>query len=162
MLTPLDIHNKEFKRVLRGYDEAEVDEFLDEVVGDYETIYRELSVLRDKVLGYEERIEQFQHMEESLKKTLLVAQETSEKLKVNAHRESELIIREAEAKASKVLDEALAKAQQIVNDHDDVRKSASIFRTRLKSLLMFQLEVLESDDWFLEGLDKERGDQSHE
>ena len=27
MLTPLDIHNREFKKSLRGYDVDEVDEF---------------------------------------------------------------------------------------------------------------------------------------
>ena len=28
MLKPMDIHNKEFKRVMRGYDVEEVDEFV--------------------------------------------------------------------------------------------------------------------------------------
>ena len=40
MLTPLDIHNKEFKRGFRGYNEEEVDEFLDRVIKDYEQLYR--------------------------------------------------------------------------------------------------------------------------
>ena len=147
MLTPLDIHNKEFKRALRGYDDSEVDAFLDEVVIDYETIYRELSTLRDKVLSYEERIAQFQHMEENLKKTLLVAQETSETLKVNAHREGELIVREAEAKAVRIIDEATAKAQQIVAEIDELRSNAAIFRSRIKSLLTAQIELLDNPDW---------------
>ena len=36
MLKPMDIHNKEFKRVMRGYDVEEVDEFLDEIIVDFE------------------------------------------------------------------------------------------------------------------------------
>ena len=32
MLTPADIHNKEFSRGFRGYSEEEVDDFLDEVI----------------------------------------------------------------------------------------------------------------------------------
>lgn len=40
-LTPLDIHNKEFTRKIRGYDEDEVNEFLDQVIKDYETVIRE-------------------------------------------------------------------------------------------------------------------------
>ena len=39
--TPLDIHNKEFGRRLRGYDEDEVNEFLDQVIKDYEALIRE-------------------------------------------------------------------------------------------------------------------------
>lgn len=159
MLTPLDIHNKEFKRSLRGYDENEVDQFLDEVVHDYEAMYRELSMLRDKVLSYEERIAQFQDMEESLKKTLLVAQDTSEKLKVNAHREGELIIREAEAKAGRIVDDARAKAQQIMAEHDDLRKDVSIFRSRLKSMLLAQIELLDAPDWTPVSSESERNSQ---
>ena len=41
MLTPLDIHNKEFKRSFRGYNEDEIDDFLDQVVNDYEKLFRE-------------------------------------------------------------------------------------------------------------------------
>lgn len=40
-LTPLDIHNKEFTRAFRGYDEDEVNEFLDQVIKDYEAVLRE-------------------------------------------------------------------------------------------------------------------------
>lgn len=40
-LTPLDIHNKEFTRGFRGYDEDEVNEFLDQVIKDYELVIRE-------------------------------------------------------------------------------------------------------------------------
>ena len=49
-LTPMDINNKEFKRGLRGYNAEEVDEFLDEVVENYEEMYKENSNLKEKVL----------------------------------------------------------------------------------------------------------------
>ncbi|MCL2498315.1 MAG: DivIVA domain-containing protein [Symbiobacteriaceae bacterium] len=147
MLTPLDIHNKEFKKSLRGYDEMEVDQFLDEVVRDYETIYRELNLLRDKVLGLEERIEQFQVMEDNLKKTLLVAQEASDKLRDNAQREGELILREAEAKAGRIVDEARTRVQQATTEFEELRTNAAIFRSRIKSLLLAQVEILDSSDW---------------
>lgn len=39
-LTPMDINNKEFKRVLRGYCPEEVDEFLDQIVEEYEILFK--------------------------------------------------------------------------------------------------------------------------
>ena len=42
----MDIHNKEFKRSFRGYNEDEIDEFLDQVVNDYERLYRENDQLK--------------------------------------------------------------------------------------------------------------------
>ena len=38
-LTPVDISNKEFKKGIRGYAVEEVQEFLDEVVENYEKVY---------------------------------------------------------------------------------------------------------------------------
>ena len=35
MITPLDIQNKEFSRAVRGYNQEEVDLFLDEIMADY-------------------------------------------------------------------------------------------------------------------------------
>ena len=48
-LTPLDIHNKEFSRGFRGYDEDEVNEFLDQVIKDYEIVMREKKELEERL-----------------------------------------------------------------------------------------------------------------
>ena len=48
----MDIHNKEFKRVMRGYDVEEVDEFLDEIIVDFEKMQRELDVLKTQISNY--------------------------------------------------------------------------------------------------------------
>ena len=50
MITPLDIENKKFsKQMMNGYNVDEVDDFLDEIMADYEANYKELAVLRPKV-----------------------------------------------------------------------------------------------------------------
>ena len=51
-LTPLDIHNKEFSRRLRGYDEDEVNEFLDQVIKDYEGVIRENKELSNREVSF--------------------------------------------------------------------------------------------------------------
>ena len=48
-LTPVDITNKEFRKMLRGYDPEEVDEFLDQIVEDYEELFKENSLLKEKI-----------------------------------------------------------------------------------------------------------------
>lgn len=47
-LDALSIHEKEFSSKLRGYDQQEVDTFLDEVIKDYERFYATISDLMDK------------------------------------------------------------------------------------------------------------------
>ena len=49
MLKPMDIHNKEFKRVMRGYDVEEVDEFLDVVISDYQKFDEIIKSLNNKI-----------------------------------------------------------------------------------------------------------------
>ncbi len=46
MLTPLDIENKEFKKEMRGYSIAEVNSFMDEIVGDYDKLYQDNAVAK--------------------------------------------------------------------------------------------------------------------
>ena len=47
MLTPMDIHNKEFKKGFRGYSEEDVDAFMEELASDYEKVYREYCELKE-------------------------------------------------------------------------------------------------------------------
>ena len=58
MLTPVDIHNKEFSRSFRGYNQDEIDDFLDEIVNDYEKLYRENNQLKKELELDEKQIAQ--------------------------------------------------------------------------------------------------------
>lgn len=149
MLTPLDIHNKEFKRGFRGYNEEEVDQFLDEVVKDYEKLYRENIELKETLDRVNSKLEHFQHMENTLHNTLVIAQETAEEVKLNARKESELHLKEADIRAQKLVDEAMAKVRRMHGEYEEIQKQAQIYRTRMRTLLQAQLEMLqkaEEDD----------------
>lgn len=146
-LTPLDIHNKEFTRKIRGYDEDEVNEFLDQVIKDYEMVIREKKELDEKVNQLNERLGHFTNIEETLNKSILVAQETAEEVKGNATKESRLIIKEAEKNADRIINEALSKSRRISMDVEELKKQAKVFRTRLRMLVQAQLDMLGTDDW---------------
>lgn len=146
-LTPLDIHNKEFSRRLRGYDEDEVNEFLDQVIKDYESVIRENKELQNQLLSIQERLDHFVNIEESLSKTILVAQEAADDVKNNSKKESQLIIKEAEKNADRIINEALSKSRKVAIETEELRKQASIYRTRFRTLLEAQLELLSQDDW---------------
>src|SRR5690606_1096778 len=101
-LTPLDIHNKEFSRRIRGYDEDEVNEFLDQVIKDYEAIIRENKELQENVATLKEKLDHFANIEETLSKTIIVAQEAADELKSNSKKEAQLILKEAEKNADRI------------------------------------------------------------
>ncbi|WP_117169785.1 DivIVA domain-containing protein [Paraliobacillus sediminis] len=159
-LSPLDIHNKEFSRGFRGYDEDDVNEFLDQIIKDYELVIRDKKELKNQVEDMKDRLGHFSNIEETLNKSILIAQETAEEVKGNANKESKLIIKEAEKNADRIINEALQKSRTIAIEVEDLKKQAKVFRTRLKMLVEAQLELVENDDW--DGLFHTRVDEEYE
>ncbi|MCM3746283.1 DivIVA domain-containing protein [Paenibacillus pasadenensis] len=146
-LTPLDIHNKEFGRRLRGYDEDEVNEFLDQVIKDYESLIRENKDLQNQILNLQEKLNHFSNIEETLSKTIIVAQEAADEVKHNAKKEAQLIIKEAEKNAERIVNDSLMKSRKVSLEVEELKKQASIYRTRFRTLVEAQLELLSQDGW---------------
>lgn len=183
-LTPYDIHNKEFKRTFRGYDVDEVNDFLDQIIRDFELITREKLELQqqvddlqaelDRVLegdvmyqephpigvtGQHQIPQRYQHeqeavhssalssMEQSIHKSIRVAQEVAEEVRLNAKKEAELIVQEAEKNADRIINEALQKARTVHTELIDLKQKAVIYRARFKTLVQSHLDVLDSSDW---------------
>ncbi|RYL95404.1 DivIVA domain-containing protein [Sporolactobacillus sp. THM7-4] len=146
-LTPLDIHNKEFSRGFRGYDEDEVNDFLDQIIKDYEMLIREKKDLEQKVKNAEEKLSHFSNIETTLNKSILVAQETAEEVKQNANKEAKLIVMEAKKNADRIINEALEKSRKVTLNIEELKKEANVYRTRFQMLIEAQLELLKSDDW---------------
>jgi cell division initiation protein len=152
VLSPIDIHNKEFTRGFRGYQEDEVNDFLDQIMKEFEMTIRKNKTLEKEISDLNERVQHYQTMEVTLNKSIVVAQETGEEVKANARKEAELIIKEAEKNADRIVNESLAKSRKIQLEIEELERQAKIFRTRLKMLIEAQLDMVKNDDWnaFLE------------
>jgi|SRR5690554_2893088 len=146
-LTPLDIHNKEFTKGFRGYDEDEVNEFLDRIVKDYEELIKENMNMKQKVQDLEDKLEHYTKIEETLHNAIIVAQETAQEVKETAQGEADLIRKEAKREAQRSVDEGTVRARKVQRDVEELVKQAHVFRSRFRSLLEAQLEIVNSDDW---------------
>lgn len=142
----MEIHNKEFNRKVRGYDQDEVDEFLDKIVNDYERLYKENSELKDKLNLQNEKMGHYVNIENTLQSTLVTAQKASEDIEKNAKAKAELIIQNAESRAQQLLQEANNEIVSIIKNKEELIKDAKILKTRIKSLLESQLEILDEID----------------
>lgn len=146
-LTPLDIHNKSFSKGFRGYDEDEVNEFLEQVMKDYELVLREKRDLEEHLEALNEKLSHFNNIEETLNKSIIVAQEAAEELKRNTQKEAKLILKEAEKNADRIVNESLSKARKIAMEIEELKKQSKVFRTRFTMLVEAQLDLIKSDDW---------------
>lgn len=151
MITPLEIQNKEFKRTFRGYHARIVDEFLDEIIEDYERVYKENIELKDKVTMLADQLRQYNTLEETLKSTLVVAQTTADDVTSSARQKAENIIEDAEIQGQKIIQIARDDVRNIKKEYDNLKKEIFIFKTRYQSFIEAQLISLEE---FYEEIEK--------
>ncbi len=142
-LTPMDINNKEFKRVLRGYSPEEVDEFLDEVVESYEELFKEKSKLEEKLAAASEQISHYSKIETTIQNTLLLAQNAADSAKETAQREADLMLKNANEAAQKILDRANNDIVTINDEYEKTKQEYIKFRAKYKNFVKTQLETFE-------------------
>ena len=146
-LSPLDIHNKEFGKGFRGYNEDEVNEFLDQIIKDFELLLKEKKELEEKLKSSSERVGHFTTIESTLQKSIVIAQEAAEEVRRNSQKEAKLIVKEAEKNADRIVNEALTKARRIALEIEELKKQSNVFRNRFKMLVEAQLDLINTDDW---------------
>ena len=143
MITPLDIENKRFaKQMVNGYSVEEVDDFLDELTVDYTKNYKELNELRNRVDELDKDLEKYRTIESTLQNTLVMAQTTAEEVKNVAKQKADQIVDEAKANAQKQVDELNNEIILKQKELDDVKKQFDIYKAKMESLLISQLELL--------------------
>lgn len=143
MITPMDIHNKEFETGFRGYDKEAVNAFMAELVHDYETLYRDNREMTDKIEQLEKRIAQYEKMEATMNDALVLAQETGENVKYSARKEADLIIQEAEQQRRQIIAEAERQLREGCEKYAVIRNEVAVFKARMESLLNSQMQMVD-------------------
>ena len=145
-----------FNRTLHGYDPDEVNAFLDQVIKHVERIVAdskdkdvkikelELKLANDNNLR--EKVAQYERMEATLNKAIIMAQQTSEQIKMNAYRESEIIVDDAKHNANRIVNDALLKAEKTEDEAAMLRRNINVFKRRLRGLIEEQLTMVDEID----------------
>lgn len=166
MITPLDIQEKEFSRVVRGYREEEVDDFLDMVIIQMETLIRENNALQQQLQELNEELEQFKNMEMSVTDTLEAAKSLVQEISSSAEKHAKITLKNAELDARRIKKEAQDEAEQLQDDNAALRRNFSSFKSKYRNLLESELQKFDTltNELFpdftisdLEDLEKESG-----
>ena len=154
MITPLDIENKKFsKQMMNGYNVEEVDEFLDELVEDYGKNYKDLATANAKIEELNTSLSHYKNIETTLQNTLVMAQTTAEEVKNVAKQQSEQIISDAQKQSEELVRMTKENSRKTIEDlnHqiqikekelDDLKKQFDIYKAKMESLLISQLELI--------------------
>jgi cell division initiation protein len=103
-LTPLEVRKKktDFRRVMRGYDPALVDDFLDLVADRLDELVRENLALAERATRQEQQVADFRERERALTEALVTAQEMREEIRRQTTREAELARQAAEQETAQL------------------------------------------------------------
>lgn len=160
-LTPVDITNKEFRKMLRGYDPEEVDEFLDQVVEDYEELFKENSLLKEKINAMNEKIEHYAKIESTIQNTLLLAQNAAEQAKISSQKEADMVVKHANDSAKKILDKAHTDVVSITHEYDRLKQEFVKFRAKFRNFITVQMETFEDlEKDFIKNYNLNRADET--
>ncbi len=143
-LTPLDIRKQEFKKVMRGYDQVEVDTFMEMVSNEFEELLKQQKDFREKVVELETQLRDYRQIEKTLQQTLLQAQEATGRTYESARRESELILKEAESKGAKIVEQANADLARLNTEIMQLITRRDSLIGRLRVLLSSELDLIKT------------------
>ena len=150
------IEEKEFKQKVRGYDPAEVDEFLDKICD-------EMIALQDEVAALQTQLNQAKsqgirpqrpevvtptpaprptvptamarEQEETLRQLLVNAQRVSDETVAEAHSRAESIVADAEKKATNAVADISAQRDALMKEVDLLKNAAKDYRDRFIRLV---------------------------
>jgi cell division initiation protein len=147
-------------RTFKNYTPEQIDQFLDQIIKQVERMIEdnksknreialkdkkieELSKMVANISHMQEKLAQYERMEATLNRAVVMAQRTSDQIKSTAHRESEIIIEDAKRNASRIVNESLLKAEKTEMEAEMLKRNITIFKRKLRNIIETQLELVD-------------------
>lgn len=144
MITPADIQNKEFTKGFRGYDEEEVDMFLDLITLDLEKLMKENLNLKAQIATLKKDQDSIGGSDLTVKETLETAKKIMDDLAVSSEKRAKVLVENAEMDAAIIIKDAKMKAEQVAAESSQLTKSYEEFKREYKNLLTKHLQEFEN------------------
>lgn len=147
MLTPQEVAQRSFSKAsFGGYNMAMVDDFLDEVTTDYESLYNENALLKQKLGVLSGKIREYQSTEEAMRKTLLAAQEMSDKLVKETEARCAQLVAEAESRSATKQTELAQGFSGEEQKLQAAKASVEEYKKQVRAICQQQLDYLDKLD----------------
>ena len=137
-LSVKDILEKTFKRAFKGYDEDEVDRFLDQIIDELKALHSDNEQLKAALDAASERLNRISETETTIMNTLVSAQKSSERMLSEAARKAELIIDSAQTTARRRSEQTMNDLAQAEKHLDEIRAHATQFAESFANMINSQ------------------------
>ena len=156
LLTSLDIVNQSFKKSLRGYDSAEVDDFLDTVAETLQIYAQRTKETEDELKETKARLKEYEDMKDDLREALVSAQRSAKDKVSGAEKQASDIIEDARRQADEICADAAKEADRLREGVYQIRNIRKMYEDDFRSMLMkfdSMLSKLSSDQTLNEAVD---------
>ena len=150
MITPNEIESKEFGSQVRGYNREDVDEFLDEIMIDYQGLIDENKKLRRDVETLNKELNDYKKSETSVMSTLEQAKSLMSDISSSAEKRAEIIIKNAQVDAAAITRDAKESISRLTQESEQLKSRVASFKERYRQMLTDELNKVDSsaDDLF--------------
>ena len=142
-ITPLDIRKQIFKKSFRGYDQEEVQTFLEMLVKEFEHLNGENIELKEHLNMLQSEVHHYRSIEQTLQEMLRTAQQTADEVKKNGHKEAQLIVKEAEIRSNRAIEKARTQVHDIRTAIVELQNQRDMFLSKFKALVQVQTDFVE-------------------
>ena len=132
-----------FSYEANGYNRNEVNKFIDDVIKQTGAIVSRCKEQKEKIEQLSKELEHYRSLEDTLKRAIIKAEETSDDIKRVAREEASLIGSDAKNNDSRIVNEALLRSDRIENNAQILEKSIKIFKRKLKIIMEQQMAVVD-------------------
>ena len=146
-ITVDEISRKEFSFANKGYNQKEVDDFLDDICDEIERMENEIMDLRQKTTAVRTAAQEDSGIsaenEESFREVLALAVQVKEETLRKAREDAEAIRTKAETEANERLDGLSDERKSLEAEVAALKKTAADYRAQFEALLQAQQEALD-------------------
>ena len=144
MLTPQEIQDQKFeKSMFGGYDMGQIDKFLDVVLNDYTSLYKENAALKTKMRVLVDKIEEYRAVDDELRKTLYNAQISAKDTVSRAQAEAERILRDAQFAANRSVTDLQGQVAVEQKRLEDAKRQNAAYAEKIRRAMELSLQQMD-------------------
>lgn len=144
MLAPHELKNKTFSKTMRGYNPAEVDDYIEFLIDTYTNLYRENSELERKLKIVVTNLDEIKEEEEAIRSTLLKSQKLGEKIIRDANEKADVIVSSIKDRCDSIIADFRNQLAEEKKEMWKLRTKILDFKKNIYDLYRDHIEELQS------------------
>ena len=145
-ISPLDVGNRRFPKKWRGYDQREVDLFLESISQELEEIIQENHFLAEELKRKSSDLSDFKEKESILKETMITAQKVADDMRNNMVKEAQVILAQAELEGDQIICHAHERVMALQQEIQGLKEERIRLREEMRGQLRTYMSLLEAGE----------------